>query len=345
MADQNNTPNAGATAQARQVRAPIEGQVADISRIAAQQQALARLLEAGRRYKLSPEQIVSIAKMDAGEQAQPQEPAKGKGLIQKVEEAITTDTLQKTKKLGVGTAGVSVLYQVIDNIGDWSNGRTALDSALGVVTDFFTNWRSALDFLKDVFSTAIIPASIGTGIAILWGSKAWRGLKATWKKVNGAFALANEKAMAKVDAVAQSVKSFSKTAFIALSFYHLPSLIDTGRKLVEVEDNSSAWSQLNQIATSFFKAAPGAAIPVFMFITAAVVSGVILPVAKDMMKNRNENKKAGLLEEFGRLQAEAQQLETDPSAEPGAEPAPVAAQPEAAIAKPIGGDPTGAGPA
>lgn len=238
---------------------------------------------------------------------QPAPQAEKATLLDKIEGVATQNLLAKLRKMGVSAAGITILYQVIDNIGDWSNGRDAASAAYGVITDNFTNWRAAVEPVKDVLSSPLVSVGAAVGIGFLWGRKAWRQLKKAWKaaaeSVENKIVLTNEKVTERIKRVAEFVRSVSKTAFAALTCYHLPNLVEAGRSLVEVEPNSSALGQVHQLLNHFFKAAPGALIPVFAYILAKTIEWLMVSSVKGILEPSNNRKKEKLLEEQRRLEA------------------------------------------
>ncbi len=172
-----------------------------------------------------------------------------------------------------------------------------------------------------VLPKGIAAAGGAVSIALYWGHKAWRQFKAGWSELGSAVLLTNELVTTRIEQVAKAARSFSKTAFIALTALYLPSLAEAGRKLVEVSPSSDPWApflQLYQIAVNFLKAAPAVAIPALTYILAVAVSSFVSRYAKSL-KPSNEAKKKELTEELkGHL---AKEVESAKLAEPAEEPA------------------------
>ncbi|MCX6768796.1 MAG: hypothetical protein NTY83_03085, partial [Candidatus Micrarchaeota archaeon] len=131
--------------------------------------------------------------------------------------------------------------------------------------------------------------------------------------------LANEKVTERIRAAAEFVRSASKTAFVALTCYHLPNLVEAGRSLVEVEPNSNALGQVHQILNQFFTAAPGALLPVFAYILAKAIEWLMVSSVKGILEPSNNRKKEKMLEEQ-RLGVEQAAATTDAQAAPTAKP-------------------------
>jgi hypothetical protein len=253
---------------------------------------------------------------------QPAPTAEKATILDKITGVAAKNTLAKIKRVGAGAAGITLLYQAIDNLGDWTSGRDAASSAYGVITDNFTNWRAAVEPVADVLSSPLVALGAALGVGFLLGRKAWRQLKKSWKaateSVGNKIVLANEKVTERVKMAAEFAKSISKTAFAALTCYHLPDLIDAGRRIVEVEPNSGALSQLHQILNQFFTAAPGALIPVFAYFLAKATEWLMVSSVAGFLEPGNKRKKEKMLEEQRRF--EAGQAETTAQAAPSAKP-------------------------
>ncbi|MCX6768611.1 MAG: hypothetical protein NTY83_02100, partial [Candidatus Micrarchaeota archaeon] len=84
-------------------------------------------------------------------------------LLDRIEGVATKNLLAKLKKMGVSAAGITILYQAIDNIEDWTSGRDAASSAYGVITDNFTNWRAAIEPVGDVLSSPVFSLGAALG--------------------------------------------------------------------------------------------------------------------------------------------------------------------------------------
>ncbi|MFA5412073.1 MAG: hypothetical protein WC350_01850 [Candidatus Micrarchaeia archaeon] len=234
----------------------------------------------------------------------------------------TKKTLAQARKIGVGAAGTTLIYQALDNIGDLANGRDPASSAYGIITDNFTNWRAAVEPVSDVLSSPLVGLGAALGVGFVWGRKAWRQLKKAWtaaaESVERGMVLANEKLTERVKVVAEFVKSASKAAFVALTCYHLPNLMGAGRSLVEVEPNSDALGQVHQIANQFFTAAPGTTVPVFAYILAAVAQWLTVSLVMGILEPGNNRKREQILEEQRRLKAEPAATTADAQAAPPA---------------------------
>jgi hypothetical protein len=139
------------------------------------------------------------------------------------------------------------------------------------------------------------------------GRRAWRQLKKSWKaaeeSVEKGMALANEKLTGRINAAAEFVKSISKAAFAALTCYHLPSLTEAGRSILEVGPNSNALSQAHQILNHFFSAAPSTLLPVFAYILAVAAKWLAVS-SRGFLEPINNRRRERMLEEQ-RIKAEA----------------------------------------
>ena len=235
---------------------------------------------------------------------------KGGQLLDLAKEAVTTNPSAKLTHVGIGAAATALLYQVFG----------------------------------DVLPKGIAAAAGAVGIALFWGRKAWRQFKAGWKELGSAVLLANELVTTRVEKVADAIKSFSKTAFIALTALYLPNLVDAGRKLVEVDPSSGPWApfiQLYNVVENFFKAAPGTVYPLLTYILATAITSFIVPSTKGLLKSRNERKKLALKDEIDHIIAKETEPGTKPSALPVSDPeAPATAEP---TEKPAAGTPSVAG--
>jgi hypothetical protein len=237
-------------------------------------------------------------------------PTAGKGtILDKMTGVAAKNAFAKAKKVGAGAAGITLLYQAVDNLEDWATGRDAASSAYGVITDNFTNWQAAVEPVSDVLSSPLVSLGAALGVGFLLGRRAWRQLKKSWKaateSVGNKVVLANEKLAERVKVVTEFVKSISKTAFAALTCYHLPGLMDAGRRIVEVEPNSDALGQLHQILNQFFTVAPGAFIPVFAYLLAKAAEWLVVSSVA-FLEPGNNRKREKILEGQRRLEAEAE---------------------------------------
>lgn len=238
-------------------------------------------------------------------------PAKKQTLLEKIGDEATRNLLLKLKKAGVGAAGIAILYQAVDNLEDWVSGRDAASSAYGVITD---NFGGAADAL----SSPLVGLGAALGIGIFWGRNAWRRLKKAWKaaaqSAGNKITLANERLTERVRAAAEFIRSLSKTAFVALSCYHAHDLTEAGRKILEVDPNSDALGQAQQLLNQFFSAAPATLVPVFAYMLAKATEWLMAHSVRGFLEPVNEKKREKLLEEQRRPRAG--------EAAPGAQPNP-----------------------
>lgn len=232
----------------------------------------------------------------SGSAAQSKKPT----LLEKIGDEATRNLLLKLKKAGVGAAGIAILYQAVDNLEDWVSGRDAASSAYGVITD---NFGGAADAL----SSPLVGLGAALGIGIFWGRNAWRRLKKAWKaaaqSAGNKITLANERLTERVRAAAEFIRSLSKTAFVALSCYHAHDLTEAGRKILEVDPNSDALGQAQQLLNQFFSAAPATLVPVFAYMLAKATEWLMAHSVRGFLEPVNEKKREKLLEEQRRPRA------------------------------------------
>lgn len=255
---------------------------------------------------------------------QPAPTAEKATLLDKLGGVVAKKTFAKAKRVGAGAAGITLLYQAVDNLEDWTTGRDAASSAYGIITDNFTNWQAAVEPIRDVLSSPLVAFVAALGVGFVWGRKAWRQLKKAWKaaseSVENKIVLANERLTEKIRIFSEFVKSASKTAFVALTCYHLPDLMEAGRRIVEVEPDSGAWSQLQQVSNQIFTAAPGALIPVFAYILAKATEWLMVSSVASFLEPGNNRKREQILEEQRRLEAGQAAATADAQAAPPAKP-------------------------
>jgi len=236
------------------------------------------------------------------QQAKPEAsaPAKKMTLIDKIGDEATKSFLLKLRKAGVGAAGITILYQAVDNIEDWATGRDAASSAYGVITDNFSAAGDAL-------SSPLAGVAAAIGISFFWGRKAWNQLKKAWKaaaeSVGNKMVLANERLTERIRAAAEFARSLSKAAFVALSCYHAHDFSEAGRRILEVDPNSDALGQAQQLLNQFFTAAPATLIPVFAYMLARATEWLMAYSVKGFLEPGNERKREKMLEGQRRLEA------------------------------------------
>jgi len=226
-------------------------------------------------------------------EAAPAHPAK-KGLLGRMKDGPTKTLLLKGGKAGAGAIGATLLYQVADNLEDWLSGsRDAASSVYGVITDNFTG-------AGDTLSSPLVTLGAALGAGFLWGRMAWQRLRKAWRaaaeSAGNQAALAKEKLAARIRAAAEFTRSVSKAAFVALTCYHMPNLMDAGRSLVEFDPGLSPVAQAQQFLNQFFSAAPATLVPLFAY---ALVKGLELLASplKDFIEWCNCKRKGKLPEE------------------------------------------------